>query len=154
MHIGRLLMIGLIHYLSDFLSFEFLEKFNLFLIIYHRTSNDTNNNYFCAKKKKRFLFSFAFLLPIYSMFSIFFDLLFSKLSLDAITNLIIFKQSSSSLIGTSTTNWNKTKIKWSPYLQASKRELLADYALPCSVIILSFVGSFVFRDIPGKCTSL
>ncbi|UXI18098.1 rapamycin-insensitive companion of mTOR-like [Sarcoptes scabiei] len=40
-------------------------------------------------------------------------------------------------------NFNKT-----PYLQASKRELLADYALPCSVIILSFVGSFVFRDIP------
>ncbi|OTF76178.1 sodium bicarbonate transporter-like protein [Euroglyphus maynei] len=31
---------------------------------------------------------------------------------------------------------------------ASKRELLADYALPCSVIILSFIGSFVFRDIP------
>ncbi|XP_075678042.1 solute carrier family 4 member 11-like isoform X2 [Dermatophagoides pteronyssinus] len=40
-------------------------------------------------------------------------------------------------------NFNKT-----PYLQASKRELLADYALPCSVIILSFIGSFVFRDIP------
>lgn len=37
-----------------------------------------------------------------------------------------------------------------PYLQASKRELLADYALPCSVIILSFIGSYVFRDIPGK----
>lgn len=47
---------------------------------------------------------------------------------------------------------------FSPYLQASKRELLADYALPCSVIILSFLGSFIFRDIPGayflsqKCT--
>ncbi|KAI2809354.1 hypothetical protein BLOT_000502 [Blomia tropicalis] len=40
-------------------------------------------------------------------------------------------------------NFNKT-----PYLQASKRELLADYALPCSVIILSTIGSYVFRDIP------
>lgn len=37
-----------------------------------------------------------------------------------------------------------------PYLQASKRELLADYALPCAVLLLSFIGSFVFRDIPGK----
>ncbi|CAG2105510.1 unnamed protein product [Medioppia subpectinata] len=40
-------------------------------------------------------------------------------------------------------NFNKT-----PYLQASKRELLADYALPCAVLLLSFIGSFVFRDIP------
>ncbi|XP_025016177.1 sodium bicarbonate transporter-like protein 11 isoform X2 [Tetranychus urticae] len=40
-------------------------------------------------------------------------------------------------------NFNKT-----PYLQASKRELLADYALPCAVIFLSFVGSYVFKDIP------
>ncbi|XP_074593858.1 solute carrier family 4 member 11-like isoform X2 [Brevipalpus obovatus] len=40
-------------------------------------------------------------------------------------------------------NFNKT-----PYLQASKRELLADYALPVAVILLSFVGSFIFKDIP------
>ncbi|XP_054162013.1 solute carrier family 4 member 11-like isoform X2 [Oppia nitens] len=40
-------------------------------------------------------------------------------------------------------NFNKT-----PYLQASKRELLADYALPCAVLLLSFIGSFVFKDIP------
>ncbi|XP_076371246.1 solute carrier family 4 member 11-like isoform X2 [Tachypleus tridentatus] len=39
-------------------------------------------------------------------------------------------------------NFNKT-----PYLQASKREMLADYALPVAVITLSFVGSFVFQDI-------
>ncbi|XP_022252508.1 sodium bicarbonate transporter-like protein 11 [Limulus polyphemus] len=39
-------------------------------------------------------------------------------------------------------NFNKT-----PYLQASKREMLADYALPVAVISLSFVGSFVFQDI-------
>lgn len=41
-------------------------------------------------------------------------------------------------------------IFYRPYLQASKREILADYALPCAVLLLSFVGSFVFRDIPGK----
>lgn len=40
-------------------------------------------------------------------------------------------------------NFNKT-----PYLQASKRELLADYALPVAVILLSFIGSYIFRDIP------
>lgn len=39
-------------------------------------------------------------------------------------------------------NFNKT-----PYLQASKREMLADYALPVAVITLSFIGSFVFQDI-------
>jgi hypothetical protein len=41
-------------------------------------------------------------------------------------------------------------LHFRPYLQASKRELLADYALPCAVLLLSFVGSFVFKDIPGK----
>ncbi|KAI1280565.1 Sodium bicarbonate transporter-like protein 11 [Halotydeus destructor] len=40
-------------------------------------------------------------------------------------------------------NFNKT-----PYLQASKRELLADYAMPVAVILLSFIGSYMFRDIP------
>nr|XP_015925621.1 sodium bicarbonate transporter-like protein 11 isoform X1 [Parasteatoda tepidariorum] len=39
-------------------------------------------------------------------------------------------------------NFNKT-----PYLQASKREILADYALPVAVISMSFLGSFVFRDV-------
>ncbi|KAG9509235.1 Sodium bicarbonate transporter-like protein 11, partial [Fragariocoptes setiger] len=39
-------------------------------------------------------------------------------------------------------NFNRT-----PYLQASKRELLADYALPAAVIIMSFVGSYVFEEI-------
>jgi len=39
-------------------------------------------------------------------------------------------------------NFNKT-----PYLNANKRELLADYALPVAVIVLSFIGSFVFSDI-------
>ncbi|UYV66700.1 SLC4A11, partial [Cordylochernes scorpioides] len=40
-------------------------------------------------------------------------------------------------------NFNKT-----PYLQASKREILADYALPVAVISLSLLGSFVFKDVP------
>ncbi|GFU27596.1 sodium bicarbonate transporter-like protein 11 [Nephila pilipes] len=34
-----------------------------------------------------------------------------------------------------------------PYFQASKREILADYALPVAVISMSFLGSFVFRDV-------
>ena len=34
-----------------------------------------------------------------------------------------------------------------PYLNANKRELLADYALPVAVIVLSFLGSYIFRDI-------
>lgn len=42
-------------------------------------------------------------------------------------------------------NFNKT-----PYLQASKREILADYSLPVAVISLSFVGSFVFKDVPTE----
>ena len=37
----------------------------------------------------------------------------------------------------------------SRYLEASKRELLADYALPTAVIVMSYVGSYVFDDIYG-----
>ncbi|KAK4329121.1 hypothetical protein Pmani_000532 [Petrolisthes manimaculis] len=39
-------------------------------------------------------------------------------------------------------NFNKT-----PYLNANKREALADYALPVAVIVLSFIGSYMFRDV-------
>lgn len=42
---------------------------------------------------------------------------------------------------------------FSPYLQANKREILTDYALPVAVILLSFIGSYIFRDIPGQCSS-
>ncbi|XP_031566650.1 sodium bicarbonate transporter-like protein 11 [Actinia tenebrosa] len=35
----------------------------------------------------------------------------------------------------------------SPFLDADKREALADYALPVSVVLFSFIGSFVFKDI-------
>lgn len=33
------------------------------------------------------------------------------------------------------------------HLQVSKREILADYALPVAVISMSFLGSFIFRDV-------
>lgn len=34
-----------------------------------------------------------------------------------------------------------------PYLNAGKRELLADYSLPVAVVIMSFFGSYIFRDV-------
>ncbi|XP_071849821.1 solute carrier family 4 member 11-like isoform X4 [Apostichopus japonicus] len=42
------------------------------------------------------------------------------------------------------TLYNFTK---SPFLDVSKREALADYSLPVAVLTMSFVGSFIFRDI-------
>jgi len=48
-------------------------------------------------------------------------------------------------IGVSLYNFNKT-----PYLQAGKREALADYSLPIAVVTLSFVGSYVFQDIKAE----
>lgn len=48
-------------------------------------------------------------------------------------------------LGVSLYNFNKT-----PYLQAYLRDLLADYALPVAVIVLSFVGSYVFSDVESK----
>ena len=39
------------------------------------------------------------------------------------------------------------KKKNRPYLQAGKREALADYSLPVAVITLSFVGSYLFQDV-------
>ena len=39
-----------------------------------------------------------------------------------------------------------------PFLNASKRELLADCALPVSVLLMSFFGSYLFRDV--KCESV
>lgn len=37
-----------------------------------------------------------------------------------------------------------------PFLNANKRELLSDYALPVAVIIMSFVGSYIFREVVCK----
>lgn len=42
------------------------------------------------------------------------------------------------------------KFNKTPFLEAGKRELLADYALPTAVIVMSFLGSFIFDDIYGK----
>jgi len=39
------------------------------------------------------------------------------------------------------------KFKQTPYLTSAKRELLTDYALPVSVIIMSIIGSLFFREI-------
>jgi hypothetical protein len=39
-------------------------------------------------------------------------------------------------------NFRKT-----PYLTRSKREWLADYALPASVLIMSFAGAYLFSEI-------
>lgn len=37
-----------------------------------------------------------------------------------------------------------------PFLTAGKREVLADYALPAAVLIMSFFGSYVFREVKLK----
>jgi solute carrier family 4 (sodium borate transporter), member 11 len=42
------------------------------------------------------------------------------------------------------------KFKQTPYLTSAKRELLTDYALPVSVIIMSLVGSLFFSQINRK----
>ena len=41
-------------------------------------------------------------------------------------------------------------IFFSPFLSASKREVVADYALPVAVLTMSFIGSYVFSDISRK----
>ena len=42
------------------------------------------------------------------------------------------------------------KFKQTPYLTSAKRELLTDYALPVSVIIMSLIGSIFFSEIHRK----
>lgn len=46
------------------------------------------------------------------------------------------------MLGVTLYNFNKT-----PYLQTYLRNLLSDYALPVAVVVFSFVGSFVFKDV-------
>ncbi|GFN79576.1 sodium bicarbonate transporter-like protein 11, partial [Plakobranchus ocellatus] len=48
-------------------------------------------------------------------------------------------------VGLTLFNFTKT-----PYLTAGKREILADYALPISVLFVSFFGSYIFRDVKLK----
>ncbi|XP_037071841.1 sodium bicarbonate transporter-like protein 11 [Pollicipes pollicipes] len=45
-------------------------------------------------------------------------------------------------VGVSLYNFNKT-----PYLEANKREMLADYALPVAVLVMTFIGSFLFKEV-------
>jgi len=40
-----------------------------------------------------------------------------------------------------------------PFLNASKRELLADCALPVAVLLMSFFGSYLFRDVKREYDS-
>uniref|UniRef100_A0A914QF56 Bicarbonate transporter-like transmembrane domain-containing protein n=1 Tax=Panagrolaimus davidi TaxID=227884 RepID=A0A914QF56_9BILA len=41
-------------------------------------------------------------------------------------------------------------FRTTPFLTKTKREILADYALPIGVIFMSFVGSFLFKDVPKE----
>jgi len=54
------------------------------------------------------------------------------------------------LLGTLWLGVTLFNFKQTPYLTAGKRELLADYALPVAVIIMSFVGAFAFKDVSMK----
>ncbi|XP_074642567.1 solute carrier family 4 member 11-like isoform X2 [Tubulanus polymorphus] len=45
-------------------------------------------------------------------------------------------------LGVTLYNFTKT-----PFLNANKREVLADYSLPVAVLAMSFLGSYIFRDI-------
>lgn len=42
------------------------------------------------------------------------------------------------------------KFDQSPYLSARKREILADYALPISVVFFSFLGSYAFQSVKSE----
>jgi len=54
------------------------------------------------------------------------------------------------MLGTLWLGYTLLKFDQSPYLSARKREILADYALPISVIFFSFLGSYVFRQIKSE----
>lgn len=54
------------------------------------------------------------------------------------------------MLGTLWLSTTLYKFNKTPFLEAGKRELLADYALPTAVIVMSFLGSFIFDDIYGK----
>jgi len=41
----------------------------------------------------------------------------------------------------------------SPFLSSSLREFVSDYALPLSVIIFSFIGSYLFKEVEGGSNS-
>lgn len=62
-------------------------------------------------------------------------------------NSILFLLLMLGTVWTGLTLFNFTKT---PFLTAGKREILADYALPLSVLLVSFFGSYVFRDVKLK----
>lgn len=37
-----------------------------------------------------------------------------------------------------------------PFLTETKRELIHDFALPSAVLVMSFVGTFLFRSVERK----
>jgi len=41
-------------------------------------------------------------------------------------------------------------LGFSPFLTAGKREMLADYSLPVAVLVMSFFGSYVFREVKSE----
>ncbi|CAL8099210.1 unnamed protein product [Orchesella dallaii] len=52
------------------------------------------------------------------------------------------------MLGTFWFGFTLYNFKNTPFLQRSKRELLSDYSLPLAVVLFSFIGSFIFHDIP------
>merc|ERR1739838_812759 len=54
------------------------------------------------------------------------------------------------MLGTLWLGISLLKFEQSPYLSAGKREVLADYALPISVVVFSFVGSYLFREVSSE----
>ncbi|XP_069127298.1 solute carrier family 4 member 11-like isoform X1 [Argopecten irradians] len=62
-------------------------------------------------------------------------------------NSILFLLLMLGTVWTGLTLYNFTKT---PFLNAGKREMLADYALPVAVIVMSIFGSIVFKDIKLK----
>ncbi|XP_056282361.1 sodium bicarbonate transporter-like protein 11 [Pseudoliparis swirei] len=51
------------------------------------------------------------------------------------------------MLGTLWMGYTLYQFKRSPFLHAKVREVLSDCALPISVLLFSFIGSYVFRDI-------
>uniref|UniRef100_A0A4W3GXR7 Solute carrier family 4 member 11 n=1 Tax=Callorhinchus milii TaxID=7868 RepID=A0A4W3GXR7_CALMI len=54
------------------------------------------------------------------------------------------------MLGTLWLGYTLYQFRKSPFLHARARETLSDCALPISVVVLSFVGTYIFRDIKGR----
>ena len=51
------------------------------------------------------------------------------------------------LVGTVLIGCEIYNFRYSPYLTAAKRTLLADYALPVAVLLMAFAGSWLFKKV-------